>query len=382
MYAYTQIDEARLLDRLDLAVQPLCEHAEFINQILEAVADILPNDMVSYNEIPDVNVDNIGTWDIEALLQSTHAVWSPAASTAGFSVNDQLQLLLRYFGEHPVLYRRKQILFRNSELVAQDRWHRTNLYNELFRPLGIDFQCNLVFPALPGRIVSIAYNREHDDFSDGEMHWLARVQNSLSRLFRDHWRYLELVYERDQWRRMSERDDQGVVYLTGHGAVLWAGHQARARLRQYGLSLVHGELPTPLITWLVPVIRGRAVTVQPLSRTSEGKTLTIRYHPNEIGCTGGMLRLYEKTTSLVLDSRQVDAKYIMSVITDTFALTPRQAQVALWMSRGKSNQEIAVILGIRPATAKKHSEKILAKLRVENRASAASTIYEAIMRSG
>jgi DNA-binding response OmpR family regulator/DNA-binding CsgD family transcriptional regulator len=50
-------------------------------------------------------------------------------------------------------------------------------------------------------------------------------------------------------------------------------------------------------------------------------------------------------------------------------LTPRQAEVAYWVAQGKTNPEIAVILGASPRTIDKHMERILARLGVENRAS-------------
>jgi DNA-binding CsgD family transcriptional regulator len=43
-----------------------------------------------------------------------------------------------------------------------------------------------------------------------------------------------------------------------------------------------------------------------------------------------------------------------------------------WLSRGKSNAEIGVILEIKPATVGKHLEHIYPKLGVENRTAAAS----------
>ena len=43
-----------------------------------------------------------------------------------------------------------------------------------------------------------------------------------------------------------------------------------------------------------------------------------------------------------------------------------------WVARGKSNAEIAAILGIKPATVGKHLERIYPKLGVENRTAAIS----------
>jgi DNA-binding CsgD family transcriptional regulator len=54
-----------------------------------------------------------------------------------------------------------------------------------------------------------------------------------------------------------------------------------------------------------------------------------------------------------------------------FGLTGRECDVALWLSHGKTNAEIAVILGMAPRTAEKHVESILRKLRVDNRTAAA-----------
>lgn len=51
-------------------------------------------------------------------------------------------------------------------------------------------------------------------------------------------------------------------------------------------------------------------------------------------------------------------------------LTRRECEVLHWLSEGKRNSEIAIILGAQPRTIAKHVEKILAKLRVENRAAA------------
>jgi len=63
----------------------------------------------------------------------------------------------------------------------------------------------------------------------------------------------------------------------------------------------------------------------------------------------------------------------------TFALTPagftrRQTEVLLWVTRGKSNDEIGAILHISAATVKKHLEHIYRKLGVNSRLAAAIKI--------
>jgi DNA-binding response OmpR family regulator/DNA-binding CsgD family transcriptional regulator len=55
-----------------------------------------------------------------------------------------------------------------------------------------------------------------------------------------------------------------------------------------------------------------------------------------------------------------------------FGLTAREADVLLWIARGKSNRDASEILNISPRTVNKHLEQIFEKLGVENRAAAAA----------
>jgi DNA-binding NarL/FixJ family response regulator len=60
------------------------------------------------------------------------------------------------------------------------------------------------------------------------------------------------------------------------------------------------------------------------------------------------------------------------VLRDKLQLTQREAEVLLWIARGKSNRDIADILTLSPRTVNKHLEQIFNKLGVENRTSAAA----------
>ena len=66
-----------------------------------------------------------------------------------------------------------------------------------------------------------------------------------------------------------------------------------------------------------------------------------------------------------------------AAMLDSFGLTPRERQVALWIARGKTNLEISIILRTRARTVEKHVEAILTKLGVENRTAAALIIARA-----
>jgi DNA-binding response OmpR family regulator/DNA-binding CsgD family transcriptional regulator len=68
------------------------------------------------------------------------------------------------------------------------------------------------------------------------------------------------------------------------------------------------------------------------------------------------------------------------ILQQTLQLTSREAEVLLWISRGKSNREIGEILHISPRTVNKHLEQVFVKLGVENRASAAARAVRALAR--
>jgi DNA-binding NarL/FixJ family response regulator len=62
---------------------------------------------------------------------------------------------------------------------------------------------------------------------------------------------------------------------------------------------------------------------------------------------------------------------------DRFDLTPRETEVAFWLACGKTNWEIGTICRLSVRTAEKHVERVLRKLHVENRATAALKLRDA-----
>ena len=63
-----------------------------------------------------------------------------------------------------------------------------------------------------------------------------------------------------------------------------------------------------------------------------------------------------------------------------FGLTNREAEVLLWVAQGKSNADVASILGMSEKTAKQHLGSIFTKLGVENRNAAALQAIELLGR--
>jgi len=68
----------------------------------------------------------------------------------------------------------------------------------------------------------------------------------------------------------------------------------------------------------------------------------------------------------------------VEAIRERFGLTPREADVALLVAEGLSNQEIAERRGISAFTARNHVEKVLGKLKVDSRKAVALTLVREV----
>ena len=58
-------------------------------------------------------------------------------------------------------------------------------------------------------------------------------------------------------------------------------------------------------------------------------------------------------------------------------LTSREGEVLTWLPKGKTNRDIAQILGVSPRTVDTHLEQIYSRLGVENRTAAAAIAVNA-----
>lgn len=63
---------------------------------------------------------------------------------------------------------------------------------------------------------------------------------------------------------------------------------------------------------------------------------------------------------------------------ESLGLTPREAEVLLWVAQGKSNLDIAVLLGATESTIKKHLQNVFEKLGLEGRNAATVRALEVL----
>ncbi len=160
--------------------------------------------------------------------------------------------------------------------------------------------------------------------------------------------------------------------VSRQGKIMWATPQAQKLLAD---SLAAGpgdelELPQPLLQWLDQSQKaGTASKAQAMASFPDNPLLQLQYMgksgPNEF-----LLRLAKDATP------DLPARF-----SSELGLTTREGEVLSWLSKGKTNRDIAQILGLSPRTVDKHLEQIYAKLGVENRTAAAAIATNATRRN-
>lgn len=154
------------------------------------------------------------------------------------------------------------------------------------------------------------------------------------------------------------------------GNVLWATPQAQKLLADHHGAAADDDfvLPPSLLQWLEQA-KVKGSSKSQAASLPDNPQLRFYYMgesaPNEF-----LLRLSKESGTLLPPE-----------FTSELGLTTREGEVLAWLSKGKTNRDIAQILGLSPRTVDKHLEQIYSKLGVENRTAAAAVATNATRRN-
>ncbi|MGZ4996159.1 MAG: response regulator, partial [Methylobacter sp.] len=84
----------------------------------------------------------------------------------------------------------------------------------------------------------------------------------------------------------------------------------------------------------------------------------------------------QNTSEYLLVLEKHSAEWDLDWVRNSLGLTVREAEILMWISRGKTNKEAGLILGSSPRTINKHLEHIFEKLGVVTRAAAVSMVLQ------
>ena len=90
---------------------------------------------------------------------------------------------------------------------------------------------------------------------------------------------------------------------------------------------------------------------------------------------------HDQRTRAQLSQVKFSPDFKSAVPLESLGLSPREAEVLLWIAQGKNNEEIGIILGASRNTIKKHVMRVLEKLGAETRNAAAVRAIELLSSS-
>ncbi len=161
-----------------------------------------------------------------------------------------------------------------------------------------------------------------------------------------------------QARHAIDAVSHAAISLKPDGTPLWQTRQAAEWMEKYfpGMQTASPSLPSVLAEWIAQALSVAEALPLVIHQESHSLHLTLSRRKREL------LLLLEEKQQQVLPS------------LDQYQLTPREMEVLSWIAKGKTNRDIAEILGMSPRTVNKHLEHIFVKLGVETRAAAAALV--------
>ncbi|WP_315740606.1 MULTISPECIES: response regulator transcription factor [unclassified Bradyrhizobium] len=150
-----------------------------------------------------------------------------------------------------------------------------------------------------------------------------------------------------------------LLAVNREGRLMWATPQAQKLLSDSFGTAEELVLPEALRLWLDQAQNGKG-GAKAAASIPDHPELRL-YYMGGAGSNEFLLRLAKESSG-----------ELPKQFSSAFGLTTREGEVLSWLSKGKTNRDIAQILGLSPRTVDKHLEQIYAKLGVENRTAAAA----------
>jgi DNA-binding CsgD family transcriptional regulator len=293
---------------------------------------------------------------------------------ADYGIPDVDEISSRLMHEHPLIDYHLRFpdgrAVRLSDVISQREFHRLALYNEVFRRMSIERLLVSTFSASPdGVMLAVVIARSGRDFSDRDRSLLDLLRPHLAQA----WRNASVL---GRWQRDLRLIEEGAEVSLRCALMIVAGEEIRyASPRALELcNRYFGEaaarVPERVGEWLrarrnlaAGGGEGRFAPDAPLSVEAGEHRLTIHAAGNTDG----------HGTVLLLEEDPPDDPVAMLRV---LGLSRREAEVLMWVTRGKTSAEAAAILGVTRRAIDKHLEHIFEKLGVENRTSAAGIALE------
>jgi DNA-binding CsgD family transcriptional regulator len=195
------------LERRTLAligeVMGLLDLEELCDGLLRALREAIPAEWCALNELPA---------DLPRTVSITEPP-VPARMHAAFARLGAENPLVAYY-----MQTRDGRAMRFSDVVTRRELHRLDIYREVYRPLGVEYQIAFTLPSASERVLGIALSRARRDFTASERDLLNLARPYLIQAYRNALAHTQLA--RGAGRRIVVADLRGLGLTERQSQVL------------------------------------------------------------------------------------------------------------------------------------------------------------------
>jgi len=257
-----------------------------------------------------------------------------------------------------------------SDVIRRSAFHAMPIYGECYRQIDIEHQLAFILDMAKPLIVGVAMNRGAKDFTEEDRLTANIIRHHLIQAYRNAEIMTQAQHAISLLTEGIEEVERGIILLSANGGIVQTTPRARHWLGLYFGWPGRGStkrLPEPLVRWLNEGTTTKSVAdvSTPFCIEKESGVLTVR-----------TLRKDHDVLLLLDERRKRDVKSLDAL--KSVGLSDRESQVLRWVAQGKTNPEIAMILGLSARTVQTHLDHIYRKLDVQNRAAAAVKAMELV----
>jgi DNA-binding CsgD family transcriptional regulator len=278
-----------------------------------------------------------------------------------------LECFNHFFYQHPLV--RYHAAHRDggsrmiSDSLSAAQFRNSALFNEYYRRIGVDRVLAVPMLVDASLLVSFVLNRRGRDFSEQDRALADSIRHALAATYRN-----ALALDRANaavatLRELSAEGDLASFDVDARGRYRRLTPAATALLRQCWPDAIirpGAAVPPDLARWL--------------SRLAPRALATRREGRFEVAASAGKLILHgmpgTRRGAQVTVFAHLAAAARAPVVDPVLPLTTREREVLSWVGAGKTNPQIAAILGCSARTVQKHLEHVYVKLGVETRTAA------------
>jgi DNA-binding CsgD family transcriptional regulator len=277
-----------------------------------------------------------------------------------------LPVLNDYFEDHPLLIHLRDH-WRDgsvslSDVISRRELRDAPIHTEFFKPLGVREQMAIMIEDRQYAVNGGGLQRSGRNFSRRDKDVLSLLQPHILQAYKNAADMTAAKAESSRFQEAISACQIGVIWLGDNLKIDWLSSKAQQFLEDYCKTQGDGQKTAPesIVDW-IKIQRARwqdNENVSPqIPLTVEGRhgRLIVRW----------IRQSADRSYLILSEERQFPPALMIP------GVTVRETEVLRWLAEGKSNQSIAIILGISLRTVEKHMENILIKLKVENRVEAA-----------